>query len=98
MRFTEAGTLFAAITALVGGFLFLYQKWQQPLDYSRMASHPFSAMAMAHKIIFISIMILIAMQIMRLIIVTLDFASKRDWIYVVMGSFILLVIGYSLMH
>lgn len=97
MRLTETGTFLAAMIALVGGFLFLLQKGGQILDYSRLAHHSFSVMAVGHKITIASIGMLIALQIIRLIIVTLNFASERDWIYVVMGTFILVVIGYSLM-
>lgn len=98
MKLTERSTFLAAITALVGGLLFLYEKGGQIVDYSRMASHPFATMTMGHKIILISLMLLIAIQIVRLIIVTFDFAAKRDWFYAVLGSFILMVIGYSLLY
>lgn len=96
MRFTEAGTVLVVIAATIGGFLFLWQNGGQKLNCSQLPLYSFSAMVLGHKIIFASIIMLIILQIMRLVIIILDFASKRDWIYVVMGTFILLVIGYSL--
>ncbi|WP_032113783.1 DUF1634 domain-containing protein [Candidatus Paracaedibacter symbiosus] len=97
MKLTEIGTFLVAVVAIIGGILFLWYDHAQVLNYHTLTVSSFPTTTVGHKIIVTSIVMLIAFQVFRLAVVTLDFASRSDWIYVAMGGFILLVMGYSLM-
>lgn len=97
IKLTEIGTLLVAIAAMIGGLLFLWQNGEQKLDSLKLTTlHPAHAITLGHKIVLTSVMMLIAFQIMRLLIIVFDFVNSRDWLYVGMGIFILSVIGYNL--
>ena len=96
MQIAESGTFIIAFTAIVAGVLLLWNNPHQLLHYQSLNLEMFPTHTLSHQFILGSLFLLVACQLLRLIIVVLDFASKKDWIFVGIGLFVLMVIGGSL--
>lgn len=96
MRITELGTFIVALTAVIAGILLLWDNAAQVPNYQALTREIFSSTSLSHQIIMGSLFLLIGGQLLRLIIITCDFARNKEWIFVGMGGFILLIIGWSI--
>lgn len=96
MSITQFGPFIVGFTAIVSGFLLLWDNPHQLLHYQSLTLEMFPAHTLSHQLIMVSLFLLVACQLLRLVIVIFDFATARDWLYVGMGLFILAVVGWSI--
>lgn len=93
---TEIGTLVVGCVAVMAGILLLWNTPEIILSYHSLKTTPFPIDTLNRQMIYTSLILLISLQVVRLIIITVDFVNNREWAYVGMGVFILAVIVCSL--
>lgn len=104
----RVGVTSAAGVVLVGGLVFLLRHGTAPAHYGSFAGEPsnlthwkgilHAAFALrARGIIQLGLLILIATPVARVAFSAGAFALERDWLYVGVAGFVLLVLLYSLL-
>jgi hypothetical protein len=92
LQLTEIGTIIVGCMAIIAGILFLWNSPHMILSSQSLTTCSFPVNTLSQKIIYTSLILLISLQVIRLTIITFDFVSNREWIYVGMGVFILMII------
>lgn len=95
LKLTEIATFLIPAVTFVGGVLYIYEHANDKITYQNVVEDSVEN-SLGHQIIISALLCLIAFQLLRLLIITVDFAQQKDWPYVGMGSFILLVLLMSL--
>ncbi len=106
-KLLRSGVLTAAAVTIIGGVLFFIQHPDIVFSYDTFNSEPpglRNALAIIQKafvlksraIIQFGLLILIATPVMRVLLSLVDFFIKKDWIYVVVTSIVLVILFYSL--
>lgn len=104
----RAGVILSASVVLVGGLLFLWLHGLEPATYRVFKGEPtdlrqFHGIARAaialhgRGIIQIGLLFLIATPVARVAFSVFAFGVERDWLYVGISTFVLLVLLYSLL-
>ena len=104
----RAGVTLAAVTVLAGGFLFLLRHGFSHASYQVFAGEPTdlrhwrgilrAALALHGRgIIQLGLLFLIATPVARVAFSAFAFAIERDWLYVGISTFVLMVLLYSLL-
>lgn len=96
LRLTEIGTFIVGCMAMIAGILFLWNSPDMVLSYQSLNNRSFPLNTLSQKVIYLSLILLISLQIIRLTIITIDLGNNCEWVYVGMGGFILMVIIFSL--
>lgn len=96
LQITEIGTIIAGCMAVIAGILLVWNSPEMVLSYQPLKASSSALNILSQKIIYTSLVLLISLQVIRLAIITIDFANNREWMYVGMGGFILMVIIFSL--
>jgi len=102
------GVTTAAAIVLLGGAVFLVRHGAQPTRYGSFAGEPsnlthwrgilHAAFALRGRgIIQLGLLILIATPVARVAFSVAAFALERDWLYVGVAAFVLMVLLYSLL-
>ncbi|HMK20761.1 MAG TPA: DUF1634 domain-containing protein [Terriglobales bacterium] len=102
------GVMSAAVIVLAGGVVFLARHGVQPARYGSFAGEPSNltrwrgilqaALGLrARGIIQLGLLILIATPVARVAFSVAAFALERDWLYVGVAGFVLMVLLYSLL-
>lgn len=106
----QSGVTTAAIIVIAGAVLYLKRAARQPLpDYAhfRDVSSPLVSIGSewhgllsgnASAVIGAGLMVLILTPVLRVLMCILGFIQKRNWLYVVVSSIVLIVLLYSLLH
>src|SRR5215468_8367004 len=104
----RAGVILSASMVLVGGLLFLARYGFEPANYRVFKGEPtdlrqFHGIAReatglyGRGIIQLGLIFLIATPVARVAFAVFAFAAERDWLYVGISTFVLLVLFYSLL-
>lgn len=104
----RAGVILSASVVLVGGLFFLWLHGLEPATYRVFKGEPtdlrqFHGIARAaialhgRGIIQIGLLFLIATPVARVAFSVFAFGVERDWLYVGISTFVLLVLLYSLL-
>jgi uncharacterized membrane protein len=104
----RVGVTLAATVVLTGGLVFLVRHGLSPANYHAFVGEPTdlrSWMGIFHSalnlrgrgIIQLGLLFLIATPVARVAFAAFAFAIERDWLYVGISSFVLLVLLYSLL-
>jgi uncharacterized membrane protein len=104
----RAGVLLAASIVLAGGMLFLVRRGFSHASYRVFRGEPTdlrhwtgimrAAMSLhGSGIIQLGLLFLIATPVARVAFAAFAFAVERDWLYVAVSTFVLLVLLYSLL-
>ena len=104
----RVGVTSAAGVVLVGGIVFLVRHGAAPARYGSFAGEPSNLThwqgilraafgLRARGIIQLGLLILIATPVARVAFSAAAFALERDWLYVAVAAFVLLVLLYSLL-
>jgi uncharacterized membrane protein len=102
------GVTTAAAIVLLGGAVFLVRHSSAPVRYGSFAGEPSNLThwkgilraaihLRARGIIQLGLLILIATPVTRVAFSAFAFMLERDWLYVAVSSFVLLVLLYSLL-
>jgi uncharacterized membrane protein len=103
------GISLAATLMLLGGFYYLQHPTMQPADYAHFHGSATDLqnlgkvlsgkrLADSTSVLELGIVLLIATPIARVALCVVDFARQRDWLYVAVSLFVLLVLFYSLLR
>lgn len=104
----RAGVTLSATVVLVGGLLFLARHGFGPANYRVFKGEPTDLRQLhgiageasafhGRGIIQLGLLLLIATPVARVAFAVFAFAVERDWLYVVISIFVLLVLLYSLL-
>jgi uncharacterized membrane protein len=104
----RAGVTLAAAVVLAGGLVFLIRHGFSPASYRVFAGEPSdlrhwkgivrAALALRGQgIIQLGLLFLIATPVARVAFSAFAFAIERDWLYVCIATFVLIVLLYSLL-
>ncbi len=104
----RAGVTLAAATVLAGGFVVLARHGFSSANYQVFAGEPTdlrnwkgiirAALALRGRgIIQLGLLFLIATPVARVAFAAFAFAIERDWLYVSISTFVLIVLLYSLL-
>lgn len=103
----RGGLILSFIVIMFGGILYLYSNGHEIPDYSTFKGEPqdfktiqgiFSLAFQGHSlgIILLGILILIATPVIRVVLCICAFAIQKDFLYIIIGSFVFLTLLYSL--
>lgn len=101
------GVVFAALVVLLGAGVFLLHHASEPVHYRILRGEPGDLRHLGgilrdtwegtgRGLIQLGLVILVALQLVRVALTVLLFAHARDWLYVAFSIFILLTLIYSL--
>jgi uncharacterized membrane protein len=104
----RAGVTLAAATVLAGGFLVLLSQGFSPANYRVFVGEPTdlrhwkgivgAALALHGRgIVQLGLLFLIATPVARVAFAAFAFAVERDWLYVAVSIFVLMILLYSLL-
>lgn len=104
----RAGVTLSALVVFTGGLIFLVRHGKEPAGYHVFSGEPsdlrkwkgilHSAFALRGRgIIQLGLLMLIATPVARVAFSVFAFILERDWLYVGVASFVLLVLFYSLL-
>ena len=104
----RAGVTLSALMVLTGGVIFLVRHGNEPAGYHVFAGEPsdlrswkgilHAAFALRGRgIVQLGLLMLIATPVARVAFSVFAFVLERDWLYVGVATFVLLVLFYSLL-
>ena len=104
----RAGVTLAAVVVVIGGLVFLVRHGLAPTHYRAFAGEPSdlrqwtgilrsAGTLHGRGIIQLGILFLIATPVARVAFSAFAFALERDWLYVAVAGFVLVVLIYSLL-
>jgi uncharacterized membrane protein len=104
------GVLLSATVVAIGGVVYLHHHGSEVADYRQfgdgtppdLRSPKMVALAAAHgggrALVQVGLLLLIATPVARVAFSVVAFARQRDWTYVAMTLFVLVVLLFSLFH
>jgi uncharacterized membrane protein len=103
----RAGVMLAATVVIVGGVVFLVRNGLSPTSYHVFVGEPSELRSLrgilgaafrgrGEGIIQLGLSLLIATPVARVAFSAFAFALERDWLYVAIAGFVLLLLLYSL--
>ena len=106
-RLLQVGVGLASVVILAGVVIYLASRHSQPTDYRVFMSEPEAlrdpgrlraqiSRGDAAALIQLGVLLLIATPVARVIFAVVAFFVERDWLYVVISLFVLVVLAFSL--
>jgi uncharacterized membrane protein len=102
----RAGVIVSAAVVACGGAVYLVRNGSTTAQYGAFTGEPEALRSIAgmitpaatfsgRGIIQLGLLLLIATPIARVVVAVLGFISRRDWLYAMLGSVVLLLLGYA---